>query len=744
MQIVKCGKCGAQFDVSTMKPGSAFACGKCRSAVQVPAAAPPATVALTPEQVKRALEHSRPAAAAPAPAAAAPKAQPKLPPAMQKRAQATGAPTRAAGAAPAATATQVAAAEPARPAPKAARPVSSAPVKKAPVALYAGIGVVAVGGIAGYLAMSGGSDKPKDVSKPLEAPKTEQAAAPAKVKDPTNFDDFNSMTPTEQDDSLKSRSLSAGSDLVKLKDLYDWVTNAKVASNAYAKSTGKALLDSALKADANCTWAHEAHGDKQLGPVFKSVKEDNPHAFDRPDKEELAIVARMEKLDANPWADAAEWTKYNDLVSKVRDREKRMSEDPRYLEAEKKRDWVRANPMFKAFEMTWIYADPYVIFQEVRKQDVRDLERKYDEKLGAMAEVPKDGTVNPERVRQNEEWARKGKLFAERDAIIFTELNRRFRELFAERYKLAELKEKGRMLTGLVMWNRASFDKLLQEAGQPVSEFIRAFYSPPQQKIFHYLSDESLQGGDEWRCEGDYVQKMSDQVTFHEGTHQLQHEYAAIYRGKPLRDDEIVLEPRKCMWFEEGIAEFMGATEVENGKTEFLKDVHWRHNRILLERVSQSRGSASARELSKRWTIAEFIKPNENQQLLDQGGRLGGKEGSGPWMANLFYSRAWGFCHFLWYYDGGKYRPKFLDYFEEVLKGTQSSDKFAKIMGRPNASDWGNIEKEYEWYWDQLLERKIGQDRVTKQWFTPSTEAPTGKVEDDTDWCDIWNETHKK
>jgi hypothetical protein len=36
------------------------------------------------------------------------------------------------------------------------------------------------------------------------------------------------------------------------------------------------------------------------------------------------------------------------------------------------------------------------------------------------------------------------------------------------------------------------------------------------------------------------------------------------------------------MWFEEGIAEFMGSPEVEDGKTEFLQDVHWRHNRLLI------------------------------------------------------------------------------------------------------------------------------------------------------------------
>src|SRR5204862_565362 len=123
--------------------------------------------------------------------------------------------------------------------------------------------------------------------------------------------------------------------------------------------------------------------------------------------------------------------------------------------------------------------------------------------------------------------------------------------------------DSGRMLTGLVMWNRVSFDKMLKETGQPVSDIVRAFYSPPQQKIFHYLGEESLQELDEIACEGNYVQKLSDQVTAHEGTHQLQHEYSAIYRGTPLKDTDLKVDDRKAMWFEEGIAEFMGACEVE-------------------------------------------------------------------------------------------------------------------------------------------------------------------------------------
>src|SRR5262245_34766698 len=98
-KIVQCAKCGAQFDVAAMKPGSQFPCGKCRAPVHVPGEAAPATVALSPEQMRKALEEAR-AGAAPAAAAPVPKAQPKLPAAMQARAaqSAAAATSRAAGA----------------------------------------------------------------------------------------------------------------------------------------------------------------------------------------------------------------------------------------------------------------------------------------------------------------------------------------------------------------------------------------------------------------------------------------------------------------------------------------------------------------------------------------------------------------------------------------------------------------------------------------------------------------------
>jgi hypothetical protein len=748
MKLVKCGKCGTQFDATAMKPGSKFPCGKCRTPVQVPAAAPAAQpVAAAPP----------PRPAVPVATSPQPRTQPRLPPAMQARAQTT--PTaRAAGAAPTPAPATVEA-PPAPAAPRAARPRRdpAAPGGKPPVALIAGIaGGVIILGAGAWALSSRGAEKPKDTAAapPAQAPQVPAPApapAPApKPKDPNVPEEFAAMGVPEQHDALEKRFVLAEKNLGDLEKLQKWLDDPKVKDSAEAKSYRNRVLEAALKLDAECGWAHSARGDQRYGPMLQKCKDECKTAFEYPDKPEQEVISKLADSEGKPWCDAVEYDRLKRLVGDISAREQKMTSDPRFKEAEHKRDWVRRNPVFASVELTWNWSDPYVIFQEVKSWDPHDVKKVKDENQPSGFREEFGPKIDPGRVRQNEEWRRKGELFAQRDGIIFTELNRRFRELWAERFKLPTLQEKGRILTGIVMWNRASFDKLLIEAKQPVSPLIRAFYSPMEQKFYHYLGDDSLTNQDEIWCAQNRVQKKSDQVTFHEGTHQLQHEYAAIHQGKPLKDDEIVFAPRKAMWFEEGLAEFMGAVEVDRDKTEFLKDVQWFHNRILLERVAQSRGDESTRELSRRWRIKELLKPDDNGSLLDLGGKLGqgGPDkatGDGGWMANLFYSRAWGLCHFLWYYDNGKYREKFNDYLGLVLKGTQSSDKFAKqIMGRPNSSDWGQIETEFEWYWDQLLRARSGLKPGTQKRFEPETEAPTGNVAGDTDWLEVWNENHKK
>ena len=484
---------------------------------------------------------------------------------------------------------------------------------------------------------------------------------------------------------------------------------------------------------------HEARGDRRIRELLQGCKDACPKAFQMQDADEIAIEHRLRSVDANPWADAAEWLKFSEAVARVRAREERMRTDPRFLEAQKKANWVRENPAFKGVELVRTFADPYVIFQEVKWSDERDTRRVVDAATGYVTEEPIDGTLNPAKRMQNAAWAAKGAMFAQRDAILLTELHRRFRELFAERFKLPEPATKGRLFTALVMWNKSSFDKLTTEAGLQAGADLRAFYSPAEQKIFTYIGDESLQERDELRSAGDWVQKESDQTMCWVGTHQLLHEYSAIHRGTPLANGDTQVADCRPLWFDIGLAEFMSAIEVDGGHVESLRDATWAHNRLLLRDVQTAR---SSRRLAELWTISDFLAPETGGELMSRGERLA--PGEGGRTRAVFDCRVWAFCHFLWSYDEGKYRSRFLDYMGLVLAGTESSAKFATdIMKRPNADDWGPVEMEFEWYWREILLRKVGRDVTTKTWFTPSTDPPQGRADDDVDFVEAWDAKHK-
>ena len=176
--------------------------------------------------------------------------------------------------------------------------------------------------------------------------------------------------------------------------------------------------------------------------------------------------------------------------------------------------------------------------------------------------------------------------------------------------------------------------------------------------------------------------------------------------------------------------------EVEKAKNATLQDVTFFHNRVHLERVGQVRGDGrfnNHRDLAKKWTIKEMLGPNHNGDLETKSEEL--SPGQGNFMTNLFYARSWGLVHFMWFYDGGKYRKNMLDYLETVLKDQQGPAAFAKCFGRKGPEDWKGIEQEFDWYWDRLLARPVGwrdPKTKTKPWDT-DTDPPTGKYDPDAD-----------
>jgi hypothetical protein len=380
-------------------------------------------------------------------------------------------------------------------------------------------------------------------------------------------------------------------------------------------------------------------------------------------------------------------------------------------------------------------AGGYDVRHEARRMDVRDTERVSDPGTGETREVPVEGTSNPAKERQNDEWRTKAEALVHRDVTLLAETHRRFREMFADPLRLAPLPADRLPQSAIVLWDRASFEAAAARADGEIGRSMRATWLPDSGTIVTYAGTESLQGLDELACAGGRVQKGSDQALAAVGTKQLLREYAAARGARPADDDDAPA-PR---WLSTGLAELVSGVETTRDDLPDLASGQLTRERIVLAHVQAARQS---RELAEKWTIAELLRIEASFErrvpaVLRRGEWLA--PGRGPSMSELFTVRAWAFCHFLWNYDGGKYRDRFVTFVGRVLDGAGTAEVFAtEIMGRPSAADWGDVEKEFEWYWTKLLERKVGRDRKTRQWYEPSTDPPSGTVEQDADFCEIW------
>ncbi len=752
-QPVQPGKKAIQPGKKAIQPGKKPARTPIQPGTPRGGVAPPPTVALSPDQMRKAMNEARQQRSAGAAPAGAAKPQAQLPKAMQKRAQ-KAAPAQRAGAAQ-----QQAQQQAQQPAQKKAqkgskrgaagksskgggrKPAASgraAPAqKKSQAPLFIGIGaVVLIAGVVGFVMMGddGGGESanpngnPPGVTNPDGT--TETGTAPGAGTGGTSTAGANTPAPTTPEGKFLALDLQAASDeitrklaankgsVVALKELLDFYAKDDFKSSAAAKEGVKRIAKAALDQDKDCEWAHVSLGHANGLDLLQTCMDECPKAFEFADENEGKVREALAALeDSSKWVDAKKLKQLQTLVDAVRVRSDSLDNDPRMVQVEKARDWIRKNDLFKDLEVISRYSDPYVIFQEWEVYTA-------DHPIVVKRGIDVDSA--------NKDRSKKAQLFIKRDAKIFSELNHRYRELFAERYGMPELRDKNRLLKVLILWNRTTFDEWHRRQDSGISGFIRAYYSPTEKHIVHYLGDEALQEKDAIYCADGHIQKGSDQVTFHEGTHQLQHEYGAILRGTPLTDGDDPVAPRKSMWFDEGMAEFMGAVEIAEDKSYDLEGVEWFHNRLLLERIAQARRHRRNESQSANggwWTISDLLEPNHNGELLQKSAEL--LPHNPTFMANIFYAQAWGLIHFMWYYDNGKYRGNLLDYQERVFQQEHGPEAFAKALGVAGPDDFGNVQKEFDWYWNLLLRRKVGRKRGSSQWETPLTTPPEGRWEPD-------------
>jgi hypothetical protein len=781
-----CGKCRNVLEVPQAGPViQPIAPGANAPGAQKGTMKPPPTVSMTPDQVRKALTESASVGKARATPPAQPAQQRKLPKAMQKRAQASasqsGQRAGATGQLPATAATGPAKGgagktakggsgkaasrkggagrgtarssgnSAAKPSSASARSASRGSAggggkKKSQTGLFVGIGiaVIVIAAIA-IIATRGGGDGETGPAGGGQDTATGNGsggtgangaggtgtagadgasganavgangganggagsggATPAVIDPNDKIGVFLALSPQEQRDDYARKIAGAAGSTDALFSIFEFFSDERMARNSVAKEARKTIADTALRADNNLEWANEASGKKNLRDYLTACRDECPKAFGFAEDDEDKVRDRLQELtDGSPWVDATEYKEFAAVVGRIRTREDELKDNPRLVAVEKQKDWVRKNDLFKEFEIIARHEDPYVVFQQYPKQEKG-------------------------REHYDQQRMEKARHLAKRDGIIFRELNSQFRNLFGSRFELPKLEEKGRLLRVLIMWNREAFDAWHAAQNSGMSGMVRAYYSPTERHIVHYVGTEALTEQDYYKCANGRVQKKSDQVTFHEGTHQLMHEYSSIYRGAPLPEDpdaEVPVPDRRSMWFSEGLAEFMGSVEIlEDDMTDLGGEFF--HNRILLERVQLAR-SCRKQKLGM-WPLPKMLLPNNNGDMLRIGEEI--MPGRGGLAANLFYAQAWAFVHFSWYYDNGKYKQQFLNYMEKVLKNEHGPEAMAEAFGLPSAEDFGIIEKEYEWYWNLLLRRLVGRKRGGVGWYTPETDAPTGRYEPD-------------
>lgn len=786
MNYVTCKGCGSQFDTSKLAVGTTFKCGKCGGLVTVepPTMQPidnsststaPATVVLTPEQMRAALAQSRgeQPPAQPVPVAKPQSSKPKLPKAMQKRAQqkeqrSSGRP----GAAASKTSgkSSKAKSKSSRSSKSSGRSGTSSrsssggesksrssrssrgssrgssrreeSEKKPPVALFAGIGVGVVALAAAGFFLMGDKDGDTsaeggnlgDTATATESGSTGDSATGISSggSDASGGSGTESAGPADEWDAFKALSRddqemktlqdieAAKGDKAALIKLGEWLQHDKLATNAVAKKRLEQIIDQVIQIDTKDPWAREARGEKNPVEMLTKCIDDNPVAFNYADSAENRIKERLDELqEGSPWVDAKEFAELEELCAGVAERNKALAESPRLQDIEKEKDWVRKNPLFEGMEVISRVADPYVLFQAVKLFDEEGKEH------------------------MNEQRREKAELYATRQATLFQELHDQYREYFAERFNLPVQHEVGKPMRAFVLWDRQAFvDWHKDQENSGIVAFARAYYTPSERRIVNYMGTDALTSQDELKCAEGQVQKGFDQVTIHEGLHQLMHEYQAITMGAPLSDTNNEVPPRKSMWFDEGWAELMGGMEYQDDEEVIrtLQGVKFRHNRIHLDRTSQMRRHRKAN--GTFWTIADLLKPNHNGELMQKSAEL--YPTNPNFMANIFYGQSWSLAHFFMNYDGGKYRDPFMEYAGHYLKNTHSPEKLAEVFGRKGPEDWGEIQKEWEWYYTECMNRLIGRKidprtRAVIGWHLPETEGPKGPMveeDDDTDFLD--------
>jgi hypothetical protein len=270
---------------------------------------------------------------------------------------------------------------------------------------------------------------------------------------------------------------------------------------------------------------------------------------------------------------------------------------------------------------------------------------------------------------------------AERSAKIFKHLYKVFLDTFQEPFGLPELEsddENDVILKAWLFASRESFDHYQNTIRNPLPPGVAAYYSPATQWML--VPDR---GGDP-TGEG-----FNTGVYFHEGTHQLIHQYSKWLVEKDLGEEINWTDPRldsDAQWWQEGIAELFGNVKKVGDSWELFQ---FSKNRSAFWKMIRN---AKRNE----WKLSDLLRATGNADVMRRRG----------YWANLFYCQGWAFTYFLWHYEDGKYRDKFMEYTKREFHGDSGPDVFKEVFGVGiDEIEGSEMAKEFEEYAKELLEK---------------------------------------
>jgi hypothetical protein len=715
MSLQACTKCGAQFDVSSFSPGQQFTCGACGTVLTAGGqAAPAAPARRTPGGSQAGSSKAGSAPAAPsrrtpggkAPASGrgprksaggprkvvsgGPGAPSKGP--QYQPVQRGGAPAGAGAGTPGRK----------KSAPVGRAPSSSAPTSRAPQGgarrgarrgadedggrpvrgssgpnkgLLIGVGVVIVALVAGLIAMGGGDKKPTEGGGNMTAGGGSSGAG-GTAKAPVD------LAPTETAKDVMAEYVTERPTM--LRQYRKFISRLTAIEGEAAQNALRTVYEDFIEGPGR--------DDKEARAFLGYM--DFPHEV----PEDISFrrypyLTAVEAAYNRRWFAPDEKEEYETAMKawkETLEHKEKLVNDHRFRAADQIRANISRDKNFKDYNYAARWSDPHLICyaskDRISEYDLLSITDKEERKAKRASILAKQKEFE--------------QVLDEKQAI-FSGLYKFFMDEYKEPLNLKPLMDEWggrpdypgnvrsyRDGAPVVVWifdSRAAFDEYHQKvAKEMIPHNVAGYFSPQSTYVFLY-------------DEGDKSSNRTFEINknVHEGMHQLEFWFTRQRNrwSKPLPGQD---------FFGEGIAEYIGAVQLQPDHTlKFLGvNVPRLKNMQDLAKGLDKRGGKY--ELFPVDKLVGFTSYGEVQNWGSQAWGL-----SRDMVLGMFYQQSWAFVYFMNQYKNGKYKDKFLTYFNLVLHketgGNEGDAAFREAFRIRDEDDWEDINDEFHEYVRDVL-----------------------------------------